>query len=180
MDTISSKTSKITLNFQSSVKLPSAQLRRLRRALAAALDICGQFALKSGARHGLGLKGVSAIDLTLSLCGERKIRKLNRDYRAKDYATDVLSFPVHDDLRGNSFRLPPTLELGDLFICHQVAERQAREYEVTWEQEVMHLFCHGFLHLLGFDHEVSPAQEKIMQKHESTLVKKSYQLLGLE
>lgn len=180
MDTISSKTSQITLNFKTSVKLPSPQLRRLRRALIASLDVCGEFALAQGKRHGLGLKGVKAIDLTLTLCGEQKIRKLNRDYRHKDYATDVLSFPVHDDLRGNVFPMPPTLELGDLFVCHQVAKRQALEYQVTWEQEIMHLFCHGFLHLLGFDHEVSAQEEKIMQKHESTLVKKSYQLLGLE
>lgn len=180
MDTISSKTSQITLNFTSSVKLPKSQLTKLRRSLVSSLDACGEFALKHGKRHGLGLLGVKEIDLTLTLCGEQKIRSLNRNYREKDYATDVLSFPVHDDLRGNDFPLPPTLELGDLFICHQVAARQAKEFAVTWEQEIMHLFAHGFLHLLGFDHEVSDAEEKIMQKHESVLVKKSYQLLGLE
>ena len=180
MDTISSKTSQITLNFSASVRLTSKQAKSLKQALITSLDVCGEFALKQGKRHGLGLKGVKEIDLTLVLCGEQKIRALNRSWREKDYATDVLSFPVHDDLRGNTWALPPRLELGDLFICHQVAKRQAVEYDVTWEQEIMHLFAHGFLHLLGFDHEVSAGEEKIMQKHESAIVKKSYERLGLE
>lgn len=178
VDTISSKTSKILLNFRSSVKLSASDLRSLRRALKAAMDVCGEFSLKNGKKYGLGLKGVDTIDLAMNLCGNHKIRTLNRQWREKDYATDVLSFPVHDDLRGNTFPLPPYLELGDLFICQPIALKQADEYQVTWEQEIVHLFIHGFLHLLGFDHEVSQQEEKIMEKHEQVLVKKAYAHVG--
>lgn len=180
MNIISSKTSQISLSLRTTVKLTNAQNKLLRQALVATLDECGQFVLKQGKRHGLGLKGVNALDISMTLCGRQKIRSINRQWREKDYATDVLSFPVHDDLRGNEWPLPPTLELGDLFICHQVAISQAKEYKVTWEQEIIHLFIHGLLHLLGFDHEVSASEEKIMQKHEETLVKKTYRRLGLE
>lgn len=180
MDIISSKTSQIKLNFKTSVRLSSAAIRRLKTSLKASLDECEAFALKKSKQHGLGLKKVESLELSLTLCGESKIKSLNKSFRQKNYATDVLSFPVHDDLRENTMPLPPELELGDIFICHQVAQRQAKEYKVTWEQEIMHLFAHGFLHLLGFDHEISTAEEKIMQKYETLIVKKSYQRLGLE
>ncbi|MBH47422.1 MAG: rRNA maturation RNase YbeY [Halobacteriovorax sp.] len=178
MDTIASKTSKTLLNFNASVKLSASEKNRLKKAIVAALDVCGEFALKNGKRHGLGLSGVSSLQLSMNLCGTAKIKSLNSNWRNKDYATDVLSFPVHDDLRGNDFPLPPDLELGDLFVCHQIAIKQAKEYEVTWEQEIVHLYIHGFLHLLGFDHELSHEEEVIMQKHEQNLVKKAYQLIG--
>tara|TARA_R110000868_G_scaffold282927_3_gene543281 strand:- start:566 stop:1135 length:570 start_codon:yes stop_codon:yes gene_type:complete len=178
MDTIALKTSKTLLNFSASVKLSASEKNSLKKAIVAALNVCDEFALKKGKRHGLGLTGVTSLQLSMTLCGSAKIKSLNSQWREKDYATDVLSFPVHDDLRGNEFPLPPELELGDLFICHQIAIKQAKEYQVTWEQEIVHLYIHGFLHLLGFDHEVSKEEEVIMQKHEQDLVKKAYQLIG--
>lgn len=177
-DTIASDISKITLHLSLSVKLKPKEYKSLKQALVAAIDVCSKFTFAKNAKHGVKLKNVAEIDLSLLICGKQKIRSLNKSWRQKDYATDVLSFPVHDDLRESSFALPPELELGDMFICHQVAQSQSKEYKVTYEQEIVHLFIHGYLHLLGFDHEISAVEEKIMQGHEQALVKKAYDNIG--
>ncbi len=125
-------------------------------------------------------KGVKEVTITLTLCGKAKIKKLNKDYRGKDYATDVLSFPVYENLRPDKKsreKALPQIELGDLVICRDVAKSQAKEFEISYVQEVIHLASHGFLHLLGFDHEISPKEEKIMQGYEDELVKKIYKRL---
>jgi probable rRNA maturation factor len=119
----------------------------------------------------------------MTLCGKTKIRSLNQIYRRKDYATDVLSFPVHENLRFDRSvqeKNPPTLELGDLVICRDVAKKQAREFGVSYEQEIIHLAVHGFLHLLGFDHEISRKEEIIMEGLEADLVKKIYKKLKVK
>lgn len=120
--------------------------------------------------------------LNLTLCGERKIQTLNRDYRNKDKKTDVLSFPLIQSSRiedkkqfrlKNEVFLPPgpcELMIGDIFVCKEVAKLQAIEYHVSYRDELIHLYCHGFLHLLGFDHELSAREEKIMQKWEDYLI----------
>lgn len=117
--------------------------------------------------------GVKEVSMTMTLCGRTKIRTLNKQYRQKDYVTDVLSFPIYDNLRPDKKPKGKNLsqmDLGDLVICKEKALSQAREFEITYEQEVVHLAVHGFLHLLGFDHEISSKEEKIMEAHESELV----------
>jgi len=76
------------------------------------------------------------------ITGDAELRRLNRDFRGIDYATDVLSFPAS---AGAS--------LGDLAISLGRARAQAREYGHTIEQEVQILMLHGLLHLMGMDHE---------------------------
>lgn len=122
------------------------------------------------------------LTLNLTLCGERKIKTLNRTYRNKDKKTDVLSFPLILTSRiedKKKFLLkkeiflphgPCEQMMGDIFICKEVAKLQAIEYDVTYRDELIHLYCHGFLHLLGFDHEVSSREEKLMQKWEDHLI----------
>jgi probable rRNA maturation factor len=103
--------------------------------------------------------------VSLLLCGDQRIRKLNHDYRNKDKPTDVLSFPAHENLR----KISPSEEavfLGDLAISIPTARRQALEFEISVWDEFIHLYFHGLLHLLGFDHEISEKEEKLMQKWE--------------
>jgi len=76
------------------------------------------------------------------IAGDAQLRKLNRDFRGKDYATDVLSFPSGE--RGR---------LGDIAISLQRARAQAREFGHSTETEIRVLMLHAVLHLLGFDHE---------------------------
>jgi len=77
------------------------------------------------------------------ITGDSELRRLNRDFRGKDYATDVLSFPS-DGANGH---------LGDIAISLGRARAQAREFGHGIEQEVQILMLHGVLHLLGYDHE---------------------------
>ena len=124
--------------------------------------------------------GVKEVSMSMTLCGKTKIRTLNKQYRQKDYVTDVLSFPIYDNLRPDKRPRGKNLsqmDLGDLVICKEKALSQAREFEITYEQEVVHLAVHGFLHLIGFDHEISNKEEKIMEAHESELVGQVYKVL---
>jgi probable rRNA maturation factor len=127
--------------------------------------------------------GVKEVSLSLTLCGKTKIRSLNKQYRQKDYVTDVLSFPVYENLRPDKRPKGKNLtqmDLGDLVICKEKAFSQAKEFEITYEQEIVHLAIHGFLHLIGFDHEVSSKEEKLMETHESELVGLVYKILKKE
>lgn len=127
--------------------------------------------------------GVKVVTISMTLCGKTKIRRLNQEYRQKDYATDVLSFPIYDNLRPDKIvreKNLPQVELGDLVICKEIAKKQSKEFGITYEQEVIHLAVHGFLHLLGFDHEISAKEEKIMESYESELVNKIYKKLKVK
>ena len=77
------------------------------------------------------------------IAGDAELRRLNRDFRGKDYPTDVLSFPA----------APAGAFLGDIAISLGRARAQAREFGHTIEQEVQILMLHGVLHLCGHDHE---------------------------
>ena len=123
--------------------------------------------------HFVGLKGRKRVETTLTLCGLRRITSLNRNYRAKNKSTDVLSFPLHECRELSKLPLD-MINLGDIFICQNVARRQAANFGISFEQELIHLFIHGFLHLLSYDHEKSSEMERL----EKRLVKLVYKRLG--
>ena len=89
--------------------------------------------------------------LTIRVVDEGEARRFNRDYRDKDYATNVLSFPADlpeglaEDIRHS--------ELGDLLVCAPVVAREALEQRRPEADHWAHLTIHGVLHLLGYDHE---------------------------
>ncbi|WP_159016304.1 rRNA maturation RNase YbeY [Cognatiluteimonas profundi] len=90
-------------------------------------------------------------DLAVRLVGAREGRALNRHYRGKDYATNVLSFPAETD----EVKLPKGVTmplLGDLVLCAPVIAREAREQKKPLLAHYAHLTVHGTLHLLGWDH----------------------------
>lgn len=119
----------------------------------------------------LGIKALPT-ELHVSLVGDQKMKSLNRDYRDKDKTTDVLSFPVYENIRGGEEFLMGAVELGDIFISYPVLKKQAKEFKISEENEFFHLLVHGFLHLLGYDHELSDEEEKIMESYEKKLVDK--------
>jgi probable rRNA maturation factor len=86
-------------------------------------------------------------DLAIRVVGTKEGRALNRHYRGKDYATNVLSFPAE---LPEGVRLPL---LGDIVLCAQVIAREAREQKKALAAHYAHLTVHGTLHLLGWDHE---------------------------
>ena len=83
-----------------------------------------------------------AVSLNVTLCDDQQIQQYNSEYRGKDKATDVLSFPVHDSLR-EDFPPFPEIELGDLFICDSFVSRQADEFNLSYVEEFYHLFIHS-------------------------------------
>lgn len=93
----------------------------------------------------------SGRDFTIAFVKSTEIRKLNKTYRGKDYATDVLSF---EDDSGSSF--------GELVIAPQVIKRQAKEHGLSYQDELGYMVLHGVLHLLGFDHERSKREANRM------------------
>lgn len=84
--------------------------------------------------------------ITIKLGGKPESKRLNSTYLNRNYATDVLSFPLNQ-------QFPDAYYLGDIFICLPVARKQARENRVPLEDELLRLMIHGILHLSGFNHE---------------------------
>ena len=92
-------------------------------------------------------------DLAIRIVGTREGRALNRHYRGKDYATNVLSFPAEV---AEGVKLPKGVKmplLGDLVICAPVVAKEAKEQGKALNDHYAHLTVHGALHLLGWDHE---------------------------
>ena len=102
-------------------------------------------------------------ELSIALIGNAEMQRLNARYRNRDYPTDVLSFPAEATLPGG-VRL-----LGDVIISVEKARQQANERERTLEQEMVTLLIHGVLHLLGFDHERSAKDARVMGQHEKKI-----------
>jgi probable rRNA maturation factor len=97
------------------------------------------------------------VELSVWLCRDAEIRRLNRHYRGIDQTTDVLSFPAAQGPAPGSNRL--RRNLGDLAISLQTARRAAREEGRPLREELDRYLAHGLLHLLGHDHEkVRPAR----------------------
>ena len=103
-------------------------------------------------------------ELTIRLVDEAEGRELNRTYRQRDYATNVLSFPA--DVPDEMLDIPL---LGDLVICVPVVEREAGEQDKSLEAHWAHLVMHGCLHLLGYDH-IEDAEAEEMEALERTLL----------
>lgn len=101
-----------------------------------------------GARRRLAAASVSVL-----LCGDARMRTLNRTWRSKDVPTDVLSFPSGEA----GF-------LGDLVVDVPYAGRQARRLGHSREREVKVLLAHGLLHLLGYDHETDDGEMLALQR----------------
>jgi probable rRNA maturation factor len=95
-----------------------------------------------------------AVEISVLLTGDAKVRDLNSEYRGKHRPTNVLSFPMADpeDLRDASVAGPELL-LGDIIIARGVCAAEAADKGVSIEDHAAHLLVHGTLHLLGYDHE---------------------------
>ena len=104
-------------------------------------------------------------ELSVVLVGDARIRELNRDWRGKDSATDVLSF---SQLEGEEMVSAASL-LGDVVVSVDTLRRQAADGGWTDDEELARLLLHGVLHLLGFDHE-DEDDARVMRAEEARLV----------
>jgi probable rRNA maturation factor len=120
--------------------------------------------VKRVARRALEMLDAAGDELSIALVDDDAIRTLNRDYRGKDRPTDVLAFA---QLEGETAAPAPTAAprlLGDVVISVPTAARQAANRHRPLDRELTTLAIHGILHLLGYDHERSPAEARRMFK----------------
>ena len=101
-------------------------------------------------------------ELTIRFVGQAEGQTLNRDYRGKDYATNVLTFAYTEDE-------PDADTQADIVLCSDVLIREANDLSIPVLQHAAHLVVHGVLHAQGYDHEIdADAQE--MEKLETTIL----------
>lgn len=123
----------------------------------------------------LGQKDFFLIDITV--VDEDTIKNLNASARGVDKVTDVLSFPCFEKLdlpvdksEFSEFDYDGShVLLGSIMICRKRAEEQAKEYGHSYARELGFLACHGFLHILGFDH-IDPEDEKVIIAHQKAIM----------
>ncbi|MCF8127796.1 MAG: rRNA maturation RNase YbeY [Deltaproteobacteria bacterium] len=106
-------------------------------------------------------------ELSILFTNDETIAELNRQYRGKEGATDVLSFSMLEEADPTLFE---SVMLGDVVISVDTAMREAEELEQSFERTVDQLLVHGILHLLGFDHEKSAVDAGLMAKKEERLL----------
>ena len=125
--------------------------------------------MEAAAKYCLELEGIDEerTEISVTFVEAEEIRELNRDYRDNDKVTDVLSFPQFDDLND----IPDFGEicLGDVVICKDRAEEQAEEFGHSFEREIIYLFTHSILHLLGYDH-MEEGEKKEMRAREEEVM----------
>jgi probable rRNA maturation factor len=112
------------------------------------------------------------IFLTLSLSNNKNIKKLNKKFRKKNKPTDILSFPFQKNpkIRNKSY-------LGDIMISYNFIDKPKNQNKFLFENKVIKIFIHGFLHLLGFDHNKLKDYKKMLkeeQKIYKSVIKKIY------
>ena len=127
----------------------------IRRAILATLDYEGF---------------VYDAEVSVTLCDNEYIRKLNRAYRGKDSHTDVLSFPLYEDGDFDISECIGGTMLGDVVISIERAKEQASEIGNSFLQEVAFLTVHSILHLLGYDHERSPEEDEEQCRRQRDIV----------
>ncbi len=114
----------------------------------------------------LNLEGIMVdVEISVSLVDNDEIHRLNREYRNMDKPTDVLSFPLHEDLEN----MIPPICLGDIVISLEKALEQAKEYNHSYGREVAFLTVHSMFHLMGYDHDTEENTKQMRQKEEEVL-----------
>ncbi len=110
-------------------------------------------------------------ELSVTFTDNAGIRRLNAEYRNIDRETDVLSFPLYEagKIKAEAETYTP---LGDIVISLEKADEQAKEYGHSFEREVAFLTVHSVLHLLGYDHELSEDDERIMFEKQEEILRK--------
>ena len=135
------------------------------------LTECVEKAARAGRAGALGTE--SSMPLAIRLSNDEEVQQLNRTFRDKDAATNVLSFPGPSEEEIGQF--PEERSLGDIILALETVQREAEIDGKKFESHVAHLVVHGVLHLAGFDHEEPDAAEE-MESLEIEIL----QRLGIE
>lgn len=120
-------------------------------------------------------KGAKPSDLGLSVffVSDKAIRELNRDFRGKDQATDVITFSFVETRTFMPFTKGEVYPAGEIFLSVDTIARQAKEQNLPYEQEMAYMLVHGALHTFGYDHP-DARSEKAMEKQSYAILGKLY------
>ena len=128
--------------------------------------------MEAAATECIKAEGIENLDpercaVSVAFAMKNEIQSMNKRYRGIDKVTDVLSFPQFNDLS----EVPEEGEilLGDVMLCVEVAMEQAREYGHSQERELLYLFTHSILHLLGYDHMNEEEKEEMRAREEAVM-----------
>jgi probable rRNA maturation factor len=102
-------------------------------------------------------------NISVHIVGDKKIKDINKNYRAKDKITDVISFALEE---GESIPNLEEKDFGDIFICLPQIIRQAKENNILAREEMIRMLVHGILHILGFDHMKESDAKKMFSLQE--------------
>ena len=155
----------LTLSVIDQTKLRWYNKSKFKKLLVLTLE---SFSVSEVCRRSFRIPFDTVIEFSIVLCGGRRIKSLNNQYRNKNKITDVLSFQMVENLK--SLKNEPIVLLGDIFICRERSIQDAKLYDISVEDELIHLFVHGFLHLLGLDHEKSSSEERKMANIEQEIL----------
>ncbi|WP_232223806.1 rRNA maturation RNase YbeY [Desulforegula conservatrix] len=114
--------------------------------------------------------GYPDAELSISIVDDTEIRNLNRDYRGKDKATNVLSFAMNE---GDFDSINPEI-LGDVVISADTTQTESAEYGMSFDDRLFQLLIHGVLHLVGYDHEQGDEESAIMEKKSDEIMSKVF------
>lgn len=156
-----STTPELSLAVQYGIDDPELPRWRIRRWVQGAL-LASQ---TTGARGTRNAKGVKHLMLTLRLVDQAEGRDLNRTYRGKDYATNVLTFD-YEPVNGLQNHV-----MADIVICTPVLRQEAKAQGKQYLHHAAHLVVHGTLHALGYDHVTKPQAEQ-MEALEVNILKR--------
>ncbi len=163
------------LTVESRTKHPvdSALTRMMKRLLKKSEDVLSK-RLKSYCP-----RGVVASDLALNvyLVNDREIKKINREYRGKDSATDVITFSFVETKEfmpvDKASVKKEGFPAGEIFLSIDTIARQAKEQKIPFEQEMCYMLIHGLLHTFGYDH-ATRKEERIMEEQSFLILGKLY------
>ena len=124
----------------------------------------------------LSVLGLSDSELSISIVGDRTIRRFNREYLEKDRPTNVISFAMHE----GPFPVLNAHLLGDVLISADTAAREATAGKISFESRIMFLLLHGILHLVGYDHERSGEAEALRMEEKEREIFKILEAEGVE
>lgn len=123
------------------------------------------------AQRVLSASGEGQSELSLELIGDRRMQRLNCEYRKRNRTTDVLAFPAREAVVPKGLSCPTSL-LGDVVISLPTAIRQAMSAGRSIDQELAILLVHGVLHLCGYDHERSVREAERMSRREQAVLRR--------
>lgn len=125
--------------------------------------------MTKAAKHCLEMEEIDEqrSEISVTFVDKEEIHELNNQYRGVDSPTDVLSFPQFDDF--DDLPEEGDICLGDVVICTDKAKEQAEEFGHTFEREIIYLFVHSILHLLGYDH-MDEDEKALMRRQEETVM----------